>query len=411
MGFLGYEISKKSAIFARFTAQLSSQMEKKKRNIAILGSTGSIGTQALDVISKHPERFDVYALVANNNTELLIEQSRTFLPEIVVIANEAKYETLKQALSDLPIKVWSGSRAIEEAVEDENIDMVLTAMVGFSGLKPTISAIKAGKAIALANKETLVVAGELIAALALQYRTPILPVDSEHSAIFQCLNGEGDNKIEKILLTASGGPFINFSVDSLKQVTKAQALNHPNWNMGAKVTIDSSTLMNKGFEMMEAKWLFDVEPSRIEVLIHPQSIIHSMVQFEDSSVIAQLGQPDMRVPIQYAFSYPERIKSDVKRLNFIELSELTFEKPDTRKFRNLAFAYEAMEKGGNLPCTLNAANEIAVASFLEEKIGFLEMSDLIEKTMQKIAFVKNPSLDDYLKTDAEARIVASEFIQ
>ena len=386
-------------------------MDEKKRKIAILGSTGSIGTQALDVVSKHRQRFEVYALAANNNVELLIAQSRAFLPEIVVIANESKYEILKQALTDLPIKVWSGSRAIEEAVQDENIDMVLTAMVGFSGLKPTISAIKAGRTIALANKETLVVAGELITTLALQHRTPILPVDSEHSAIFQCLNGEGNNKIEKILLTASGGPFRSFSQADLEKVTKAQALNHPNWNMGAKVTIDSSTLMNKGFEMMEAKWLFDVEPSRIEVLVHPQSIIHSMVQFEDTSVIAQLGQPDMRVPIQYALSYPQRIKSDVKPIDFISLSQLTFEQPDTRKFRNLTFAYQAMEKGGNVPCVLNAANEIAVAAFLDEKISFTGMSNLIEKTMQRIAFIKHPSLDDYLKTDAEARKVACEFIQ
>lgn len=385
-------------------------MSEKKRNIAILGSTGSIGTQALDVIARHADRFDVYALVANNQVELLIEQARTFLPEAVVIANETKYEQLKTALADLPIKVWTGSGAISQVVQSEPIDMVLTAMVGFSGLQPTISAISAGKAIALANKETLVVAGELITKLALENRTPILPVDSEHSAIFQCLNGEGNNVVEKILLTASGGPFRTFSKEQLKNVTTAQALNHPNWNMGAKVTIDSSTLMNKGFEMIEAKWLFGVEPSQIEVLVHPQSIVHSMVQFQDSSVIAQLGAPDMRVPIQYAFSYPERLKSDVKPIDFLELSTLTFEKPDTDKFRNLGFAYDSIETGGNMPCILNAANEIAVASFLQEKTGYLEMSEIIEKTMQKASFVKSPSLDDYLQTDAEARKIAMEAI-
>jgi 1-deoxy-D-xylulose 5-phosphate reductoisomerase len=381
-------------------------MEVKKRNIAILGSTGSIGTQALDVISKHPDRFEAYALVANNNVELLVQQARTFLPEVVVIANESKYEPLKSALSDLPIKVWGGSKAIEEVVQEENIDMVLTAMVGFSGLKPTIKAITAGKAIALANKETLVVAGELITSLALKHKAPVFPVDSEHSAIFQCLNGEGNNKIDKIFLTASGGPFRTFSREQLNSVTKAQALCHPNWNMGEKVTIDSSTLINKGFEVIEAKWLFGLEPSQIEVLVHPQSIIHSMVQFEDTSVIAQLGQPDMRVPIQYAFSYPERLKSDVKPLNFLETSLLTFEEPDREKFPNLTFAYEAIEAGGNMPCILNAANEVAVSLFLQDRIGFMQMSRLIEKTLIKASFVKTPSLDDYLYTDAETRNIA-----
>ncbi len=386
-------------------------MEEKKRKIAILGSTGSIGTQALDVISKHPGRFEAYALTANNQVELLIEQARRFLPEIVVIANESKHALVKDALSDLPIKVWAGSEAICQVVQSEPIDVVLTAMVGFSGLKPTIEAVKAGKTIALANKETLVVAGELITSLALKHRTPILPVDSEHSAIFQCLNGEGHNRIAKIILTASGGPFRTFSKEKLANVTKAQALNHPNWNMGAKVTIDSSTLMNKGFEMIEAKWLFDVHPSEIEVVVHPQSIIHSMVQFEDSSVMAQLGQPDMRVPIQYALSYPERLPLNVKPLDFTELAILTFEKPDTDKFRNLAFAYQAVEKGGNMPCILNAANEIAVASFLQEKTGYLQMSEIIEKTMQSVSFVNNPSLEDYLKTDKEARRYASQIIE
>lgn len=381
-------------------------MEEKKRNIAILGSTGSIGTQALDVIARHPNRFQVYVLVANNSVDLLVRQARRFMPETVVIANETKYAELKDALSDLPIKVWAGSEAICQAVQDENIDVVLTAMVGFSGLKPTIAAITAGKAIALANKETLVVAGELITQLALEHRTPILPVDSEHSAIFQCLNGEGGNKIDKILLTASGGPFRTFSKEQLASVTKAQALNHPNWTMGAKVTIDSSTLMNKGFEMMEAKWLFGLQPAQIEVVVHPQSIIHSMVQFEDTSVMAQLGQPDMRVPIQYAFSYPERLPSDVKPLNLFDIAQLTFERPDTEKFRNLAFAYRAAETGGNMPCILNAANEIAVALFLQEKIGYLQMSHLIEETMQRASFVEHPSLDDYLQTDAETRQIA-----
>ncbi|MBF6628506.1 MAG: 1-deoxy-D-xylulose-5-phosphate reductoisomerase [Proteiniphilum sp.] len=383
-------------------------MEVKKRNIAILGSTGSIGTQALEVISAYPDRFEAYALVANNSVDLLIEQARLFMPEVVVIANESKYEQLKAALSDLPIKVWSGSSAIGEVVQDENIDMVLTAMVGFSGLKPTIEAIKAGKAIALANKETLVVAGELITSLALKHRSAVLPVDSEHSAIFQCLNGEGENRIEKILLTASGGPFRTFSSEQLESVTKAQALAHPNWHMGEKVTIDSSSMMNKGFEMIEAKWLFGVEPSQIEVLVHPQSIIHSMVQFEDRSVIAQMGEPDMRMPIQYAFSYPERLKSDVRPLDFFELSQLTFEKPDSNKFPNLNFAYEAVRRGGNMPCILNAANEVAVQLFLEEQIGYRQMSHLIEETMQKASFVQSPTLDDYLLTDAQAREIAMQ---
>lgn len=383
-------------------------MEDKKRNIAILGSTGSIGTQALEVISRHHDRFAVYALVANNRVELLIEQARIYHPEVVVVANELKYEQLKLALSDLPIKVWCGSRAIEEVVQDEHIDMVLTAMVGFSGLKPTMNAIKAGKAIALANKETLVVAGELVTSLALKHKTPVLPVDSEHSAIFQCLNGEGDNKIEKIFLTASGGPFRTLPKERLLHVTRKEALAHPNWNMGEKVTIDSSTLINKGFEMIEAKWLFGVEPSQIEVLVHPQSIIHSMVQFEDRSVMAQLGEPDMRIPIQYAFSYPARLKSDVRSPDFLELSQLTFEAPDMERFPGLMFAYEAVASGGNMPCILNAANEVAVELFLQEKIGYMQMSRLIEKTMQKASFVQSPSLSDYLQSDAEAREIARE---
>ena len=378
-------------------------MEKKRRKIAILGSTGSIGTQALDVISRHADRFEAYVLVANNSVELLVKQAREMMPEVVVIGNKDKYNQLKDALADLPIKVWCGVEAIEEVVRDENIDLVLTAMVGISGLKPTVSAIKAGKAIALANKETLVVAGELIATLALKHRVPILPVDSEHSAIFQCLNGEGNNRIDKILLTASGGPFRNFTAEQLTKVTKKEALNHPNWDMGMKVTIDSSTLMNKGFEMIEAKWLFDVEPSQIEVLIHPQSIVHSMVQFDDNTIMAQLGQPDMRAPIQYAFSYPERLKLEMEPVDFIKLSQLTFEAPDRDRFPNLNFAYEAIEKGGNMPCILNAANEVAVSLFLEDKIGFYEMSSLIEKAMDRSAFMREPTLSDYIQCDKETR--------
>jgi 1-deoxy-D-xylulose-5-phosphate reductoisomerase len=383
-------------------------MNDQKRKIAVLGSTGSIGTQALDVISRYPDRFEAYALVANNQVDRLLEQVRRFKPEVVVIANESKYAALKEALSDLPVKVWAGAEAIEQVVQNTEIDIVLTAMVGFSGLKPTISALKARKTIALANKETLVIAGELITRLALENRAAILPVDSEHSAIFQCLNGEGSNEIEKILLTASGGPFRNFSMSQLQQVTREQALHHPNWNMGAKVTIDSSTLMNKGLEMIEARWLFDVNPSQIEIIVHPQSIIHSMVQFKDRSIMAQLSLPDMRMPIQYAFSYPERIPSDVKPVNFFELSTLTFEKPDTKRFRNLGLAYESIEKGGNMPCIMNAANEMAVELFLQEKIGFLQMSELIEQTLTKTVFIQNPSLEDYIQTDTEAREIALE---
>lgn len=381
-----------------------------KRKIAILGSTGSIGTQALDVVREQADRFEIYALTANNQAELLIKQAREFEPEVVVIANESKYEQLKDALSDLPIKVWAGSEAIAQVVESEPIDMVLTAMVGYSGLKPTIAAIKAGKAIALANKETLVVAGELITSLAMEYRVPILPVDSEHSAIFQCLNGER-SPIEKVLLTASGGPFRNHTLDQLRKVTKNDALKHPNWDMGAKVTIDSSSLMNKGFEMIEAKWLFDIEPSQVEIVVHPQSIIHSMVQFEDSSVIAQLGLPDMRLPIQYALAYPNRLKSSLQRLNIFEIGTLTFEKPDMERFRNLAYAFEAITRRGNMPCILNAANEVVVAAFLKDKIGFLEMSDVIEQTMQKASYIQTPSYNDYVETDSEARRIAADMIK
>ncbi len=379
------------------------------RKIAILGSTGSIGTQALEVIREHKERFEIYALTANNQVELLIRQAREFMPEVVVIANEEKYEYLKEALKELPIKVWAGNDSIAQVVTSEPIDIVLTAMVGYSGLLPTINAIKSGKAIALANKETLVVAGELITSLAIENRVPILPVDSEHSAIFQCLNGE-NSPIEKIFLTASGGPFRNHTKDQLQKVTKNEALKHPNWDMGAKVTIDSASMMNKGFEMIEAKWLFDLEPSQVEVVVHPQSIIHSMVQFEDSSVIAQLGLPDMRLPIQYALSYPDRLKSNFKRLDFFKLQTMTFEKPDTDRFRNLEFAFEAIRTKGNMPCILNAANEIVVASFLRDEIGFLQMSDIIELTMQKTTFVEEPTYEDYVRTDIEARCIARELI-
>ncbi|GHU90823.1 1-deoxy-D-xylulose 5-phosphate reductoisomerase [Bacteroidia bacterium] len=382
-----------------------------KRQIAILGSTGSIGTQALDVIREHPDRFEVYALTANNQVDLLIRQAREFMPEMVVIANEQKYEYLKESLSDLPIKVWAGVHAITQIVQAEPIDIVLTAMVGYSGLKPTIEAIKAGKMIALANKETLVVAGALITQLALEYKTPILPVDSEHSAIFQCLVGEGDNPVEKIILTASGGPFRKYSLKELESVTKEQALKHPNWNMGAKVTIDSASLMNKGFEMIEAKWLFNVAPEQIQVLVHPQSIIHSMVQFSDSSIKAQLGMPDMHLPIQYALAYPDRLNASFERLDFTKYTSLTFEEPDRSRFRNLGFAFEAIRRGGNMPCILNAANEIVVAAFLQDKIGFLQMSDVIEQTMAKVFFVASPEYEDYVQTDAEARAIASQMMK
>lgn len=381
-----------------------------KRHLAILGSTGSIGTQALEVVDEHPDLFEVYALTANNQVDLLIEQARKYMPEVVVIANETKYPELKEALEDLPIKVWAGSEAIAQVVQMEPIDMVLTAMVGYAGLRPTIEAIKKGKAIALANKETLVVAGELIMGLAEEYRVPILPVDSEHSAIFQCLTGAGDNPVEKILLTASGGPFRNKSLEELAHVTKAQALKHPNWTMGAKITIDSASMMNKGFEMIEAKWLFGMTPDQIQIVVHPQSVIHSMVQFEDGAVIAQLGIPDMKLPIAYAFSFPKRLKSMAPRLDFNQYNTLTFEEPDMKRFRNLAFAFEAARRGGNVPCVLNAANEVVVAAFLRDEIGFLRMSDVIEETMGRVAFLEKPTYEDYVRTDAEARRVAAELI-
>lgn len=378
-----------------------------KRQLAILGSTGSIGTQALEVVSEHSDLFEVYALTANNQVDLLINQARKYMPEVVVIANEQKYPELKEALEDLPIKVWAGADAIAQVVQSEPIDMVLTAMVGYSGLKPTIAAIKAGKAIALANKETLVVAGELIMSLSDEYKVPILPVDSEHSAIFQCLTGAYDNPIEKILLTASGGPFRQKTLDELAAVTKAQALKHPNWTMGAKITIDSASMMNKGFEMIEAKWLFGVTPDQVQVVVHPQSVIHSMVQFEDGGVIAQLGIPDMKLPIAYAFSFPQRMKSMAPRLDFNQYATLTFEEPDMNRFRNLAFAFEAARKGGNMPCVLNAANEVVVAAFLQDRIGFLQMSEVIERTMATTAFIAKPSYEDYVATDSEARRIAA----
>jgi len=382
-----------------------------KKRIAILGSTGSIGTQALEVIEKHSKLYEAYVLTANNQVDKLIEQARKYKPEAVVIANEQHYPKLQEALADLPIKVYCGAEALCQVVAEDPVDIVLTALVGFAGLRPTISAIKAHKPIALANKETLVVAGELIDALASENNVPILPVDSEHSAIFQCLVGELGNPIEKILLTASGGPFRKFTKEQLATVTKEQALKHPNWSMGAKITIDSASMMNKGFEVMEARWLFGVKPEQIEVLVHPQSIIHSAVQFEDGAIKAQLGMPDMRIPIQYAFSYPDRLKSDFPRIDFDLCTQLTFEHPDTKKFRNLALAFEAISKGGNMPCIINAANEIANAAFLHDEVSFLGMSDVIEQTMQKASFIHKPTFDDYMATDREAREIAKDLIK
>ena len=381
-----------------------------KKQIAILGSTGSIGTQALEVIEEHSDLYEVYCLTANNRVWELAEQARRFNPAAVVIANEAHYEELKSLLADCPaINVYAGRQAIDDIVTAGPIDMVLTAMVGFAGLSPTISAIKAHKKICLANKETLVVAGELICRLAAENHSPILPVDSEHSAIFQSIVGEGDNEIEKILLTASGGPFRTFSKEQLAKVTKADALHHPTWEMGAKITIDSASMMNKGFEVIEAKWLFGVDVDKIQVLVHPQSIVHSAVQFVDGAVKAQLGVPDMRLPIQYAFSYPDRLHLNGDRLNLFE-HPLEFFEPDMEKFRCLALAYEAMRKGGNMPCILNAANEIVNRGFLDDKCGFLDMPRIIEETMARVAFDANPSYDTYIATDAEARRVATELM-
>lgn len=386
-------------------------MSEIKKQIAILGSTGSIGTQALEVIAANPALFEVYALTANNNVDLLIAQAKIYRPEMVAIANEAYYQKLKDELSDLPIKVFAGYDSIAEVASMQPVDIVLTAMVGYAGLKPTINAIKAGKKIALANKETLVVAGELICDLVKKFNAAIIPVDSEHSAIFQCLAGEGNNPVEKLILTASGGPFRTKSLAELEYVTKNEALKHPNWDMGAKITIDSASMMNKGFEIIEAKWLFGVSPDQIQVVVHPQSIIHSMVQFADGSIKAQLGLPDMKLPIQYALTYPERIKTNFPRFDFAICSQFTFEEPDTERFRNLELAYYAMEKAGNMPCILNAANEVVVDAFLNEKIGFLQMSDMIETVLSKANYINDPTYDDYVRTDSLVRLLTNNLIQ
>ncbi|MBP8776814.1 MAG: 1-deoxy-D-xylulose-5-phosphate reductoisomerase [Bacteroidaceae bacterium] len=383
-------------------------MQKKK--VAILGSTGSIGTQTLDVIASYSQLYEVYALTANNQVDLLIAQARRFQPEIVVIANEKHYPKLSEALADLPIKVYTGQQAICQVVQEDPIDIVVAALVGYAGLESTIHAIRAKKRIALANKETLVVAGQLIRQLTQKYSARIIPVDSEHSAIYQCCMGENSD-LEKIILTASGGPFRTFTLDQLRTVTKEQALNHPNWQMGAKVTIDSASMMNKGFELIEAKWLFYEAAAKLEVIVHPESIVHSMVQFKDGSVKAQLGVPDMRLPIQFALSCPDRLPSNFERLDFAKIATLTFEKPDTSRFRNLALAIDAMDKGGNLPCILNAANEIAVDAFLHDKITFLGMSDLIDRSMQRVAFLADPQYEDYVSTDLETRRIATELLQ
>ena len=385
--------------------------DPKKRHIAILGSTGSIGTQAIDVVLTHPDQFVIEVLTANTNAELLIQQAVLVRPNVVVIGDEHQYDRVFAALDPLGIKVYAGAAAIASVVQMDSIDMVLTAMVGYAGLLPTIKAIEAGKAIALANKETLVVAGELITQLAAEKGVNIYPVDSEHSAIFQCLVGEFHNPIEKIILTASGGPFRGRDRDFLATVTKAQALKHPNWTMGAKITIDSATLMNKGLEVIEAKWLFGLRPDQIEVVVHPQSIVHSLVQFEDGSLKAQLGLPDMRLPIQYALGYPNRLKSDFPRFDFGLFPSLTFEQPDIETFRNLKVAFEAMTRGGNAPCIINAANEVAVDAFLHDRVSFLGISDVIEECLGRVTFVSKPTYDDYVRTDEETRRVASERIK
>ena len=382
-----------------------------KKRIAILGSTGSIGTQTLEVVSQNPDFFEVEVLTANNNIELLIEQAKRFQPNVVVITNNCHYDILKEALKGEPIKVYAGKEALEQVVQMETIDVVVTAMVGYSGLIPTCNAIKAGKHIALANKETMVVAGEIINQLAIEHKVNIYPVDSEHSAIFQCLVGEFNNEIEKIYLTASGGPFRGFSPEQLATVTKADALKHPNWDMGAKITIDSASMMNKGFEVIEAKWLFGLKPEQIDVVIHPQSIVHSIVQFRDGSMKAQMGLPDMKLPIQYALSFPDRLPSDFKRFSFLDYPKLTFEQPNTKNFRNLALAFEALNQGGNMPCILNAANEVVVQAFLTDKISFLQMPEIIEQTMGKATFIKNPNLEDYIQTDKEIRILTSAMVK
>ena len=380
------------------------------KQIAILGSTGSIGTQTLDVVRQHPEAFSVYALTAHRSVDMLIQQALEFNPAVVCIADEAYYPRLREALSDLPIQVMAGEKAIAEMVTMPEIDVVVAAMVGYAGLRPTIEAIRAKKTIALANKETLVVAGEIICRLAQRYKVNILPVDSEHSAIFQCLVGESRDSIEKLLLTASGGPFRTFTYEQMQHVTAAQALQHPNWEMGAKITIDSASMMNKGFEVIEARWLFDIPVEKIQVLVHPQSVVHSAVQFVDGSVKAQLGTPDMRIPIQYALTYPERWQSDVPRLDMFATKQLTFEEPDLQRFPNLRLAYEAMEKGGNMPCILNAANEVVNLAFREGRCGFLQMSEVIAETMAKTTFITEPTYEDYVQTDRLARQIAKERI-
>lgn len=380
------------------------------KQIAILGSTGSIGTQTLDVVRNNSERFEVYALCAYRSVDLLVRQAREFHPEVVCIGDERLYETVQEQLNDLPIKVWAGADAIAQMVTMPSIDIVVAAMVGYAGLRPTIEAIKAGKTIALANKETLVVAGELICQLAQEHRVPILPVDSEHSAIFQSLAGETHSEIEKILLTASGGPFRTFTLEQMAHVTAADALKHPNWEMGAKITIDSASMMNKGFEVIEAKWLFGVPVEKVQVLVHPQSIVHSAVQFTDGAVKAQLGAPDMRLPIQYALTYPERIASNFPRLDLFATANLTFEAPDLQRFPNLGLAYEATHRGGNIPCALNAANEVVNLAFREGRCGFLRMSEIIADTMAKTAFIAQPSLDDYIETDKETRKIAETLL-
>lgn len=381
-----------------------------RKGLAILGSTGSIGTQALDVVDANPDRFSVEVLTANNNSDLLIQQAIKYKPQVVVIANEEKYDEVSQALDIKGIQVFAGELAIQQVVQRDDVHMVLAAMVGYAGLLPVICAIKAKKEIALANKETLVVAGDLITSLCKDYQVNMYPVDSEHSAIFQCMVGEQPNELDKIILTCSGGPFRGFSRKQLEFVTRKEALDHPNWDMGAKITIDSATLMNKGFEVIEAKWLFDLNPNQIDVVVHPQSIIHSLVQFNDGSLKAQLGLPDMRLPIQYALCYPNRVRNEFPRFNFLDYPELTFSAPDVTVFRNLGLAYDALDKGGNVACILNAANEVVVKAFLKDRIGFLEMSDIIEQTMDKIAFIPHPSIDDYVNTDKESRCVAGELV-
>jgi len=381
-----------------------------RKKIAILGSTGSIGSQALQVIEMHPEELELQVIIANNNVDLLIRQAQKYHPRYVVIGNEKKYDQLASALNQLPIDLYAGKESINQIVGHEAIDMVLTAVVGFSGLIPTVRALEAGKDIALANKETLVVAGEYITWLAEQKKVKIIPVDSEHSAIYQCMVGESADWIEKIYLTASGGPFRERTIESLQKATMKEALKHPNWTMGEKITIDSASMMNKGLEAIEAKWLFNLEPEQIDVIVHPQSVIHSIVQFVDGSMKAQMGIPDMKMPIQYALGYPDRLKSTIQRFNFLDYPDLTFEKADTKKFRNLALSFEAMRTGGNMPCVLNAANEVAVEAFLEGEIGFLDMPDVIEKTLQKSSFIEKPGLEDYENTDFESRRLARSFL-